>query len=58
VADRAIEDQVLGYAVQPLVIKHFIYARDGLPPTLSRIRAHGTPAQKTDMGSGSRDTNT
>ena len=37
VADREIENQVLGYAVQPLEIKHFIYARDGDPPALTRI---------------------
>jgi MFS family permease len=39
VADREIENQVLGYAIQPVEIKHFIYARDGLPPTLPKIRA-------------------
>jgi MFS family permease len=39
VADREIENQVLGYAIQPVETKHFIYARDGLPPTLPRIRA-------------------
>jgi MFS family permease len=27
VADREIENQVLGYAIQPVKIKHFIYAR-------------------------------
>ncbi len=40
VADREIENQVLGYAVQPVEIKHFIYARDGHPPTLPQIRAN------------------
>ena len=39
VADREIENQVLGYAIQPVEIKHFIYARDGLPPALPKIRA-------------------
>jgi hypothetical protein len=39
VADREIENQVLGYAIQPVEIKHFIYAREGLPPTLPRTRA-------------------
>ena len=38
VADREIENQVLGYAIQPVEIKHFIYAREGLPPSLPRIR--------------------
>ncbi len=38
VADREIEDQVLGYAIQPVEIKHFIYAQDGHPPTLPKIR--------------------
>ncbi len=38
-ADREIEHQVLGYAIQPVEVKHFIYAGDGLPPTLPRIRA-------------------
>ena len=35
VADREIEQQVRGYAIQHIEIKHFIYARDQLP----RIRA-------------------
>jgi MFS family permease len=39
VADRESEDQVLGYAIQPVEIKHFIYAQDGHPPTLPKIRA-------------------
>ncbi len=38
-ADREIENQVLGYAIQPVEIKHFIYARDVPPPTLPRVRA-------------------
>ncbi len=32
-ADREIEDRVLGYAVQPIEVRHFIYARDGEPPS-------------------------
>jgi hypothetical protein len=39
VADREIENRVLSYAVQPPEIKHFIYAREGLPPGLPRIRS-------------------
>ena len=39
VADREIENQVLSYAVQPIEIKHFIYAADGHPPALPRTRA-------------------
>jgi MFS family permease len=39
VADREIENQVLGYVVQPVEIKHFIYAREGLSPRLAKIRA-------------------
>jgi MFS family permease len=39
VADREIERQVLEYALQPVEIKHFIYARDGRPPVLPRIKA-------------------
>jgi MFS family permease len=29
VADREIENQVLGYAIRPVEIRHFIYAREG-----------------------------
>jgi MFS family permease len=29
VADREIENQVLGYAIQPVEVRHFIYAREG-----------------------------
>jgi MFS family permease len=43
VADREIENQVLAYAIQPIEIKHFIYARDGLPPALPNIRALSPP---------------
>lgn len=32
VADRQIENQVLGYAIQPVEVKHFIYAREGRSP--------------------------
>jgi hypothetical protein len=39
VADREIEDQVLGYAVEPVEIRHFIYAREALSPCPPRIRA-------------------
>src|SRR5271170_5434844 len=39
VADRDSEDHVLGYAIQPVEIKHFIYAQDGHPPTLPKSRA-------------------
>jgi MFS family permease len=39
VADSEIEHQVLGYAIQPIEIRHFIYARKGPPPTLPRIGA-------------------
>jgi MFS family permease len=39
VADREIENQVLGYAVRPVEVRHFIYAWDGQPPSLSQIRA-------------------
>jgi MFS family permease len=45
VADREIENQVLGYAVRPVEVRHFIYARDGLPPTLPRTRAT-SPAER------------
>jgi len=39
VADREIENRVLSYAIQPLEVKHFIHAREGLPPGLPRIRS-------------------
>ena len=38
VADREIENQVLGYAIQPVEIRHFINVREGTSPSLSRIR--------------------
>jgi MFS family permease len=38
VADREIENRVLSFAIQPLEIKHFVYAREGLSPGLPRIR--------------------
>jgi MFS family permease len=38
VDDREIENRVLSYAIQPLEIKHFLYARDGLRPSLPQIR--------------------
>jgi MFS family permease len=44
VADREIENQVLRYAVQPIEIRHFIYAREGLSSSLPRIR----PASSAD----------
>jgi MFS family permease len=40
VADREIENQVLGYAIHALEIRHFIYAPDGQPQTLPQIRAN------------------
>jgi MFS family permease len=43
VADREIENQVLAYAVQPLEIKHFIYARDR-PPADSSTDPGNLPA--------------
>ena len=39
VADREIENRVLSYAIRPVEVRHFIYAREGLPPSLQRIRA-------------------
>ncbi len=39
VADREIENQVLGYALRPVEVRHFIYAWDGQQPSLPRIRA-------------------
>ena len=38
-ADREIERQVLAYAIEPVEIKHFIYARDGIPPILPQVVA-------------------
>jgi MFS family permease len=38
VADRKIENQVMSYAVEPVEIKHFIYAREGLSTSFRRIR--------------------
>ena len=38
VADREIESRVLGYAIQPVEIRHFINVREGTSPSLSRIR--------------------
>jgi MFS family permease len=38
VADREIENQVLSYAIQPVEIRHFIYAREGLSPSPPPIR--------------------
>jgi hypothetical protein len=38
VADREIENQVLGYAIQPVEIRHFINAREETSPSLSQIR--------------------
>jgi MFS family permease len=39
VADREIENRVLSYAIQPVEVRHFIYAREGLSPSLARNRA-------------------
>jgi MFS family permease len=38
VADREIENQVLGFAIQPVEIRHFIYAREGQSTSLPRNR--------------------
>ncbi len=32
VADREIEDEVIGYAIRPIEIRHFVYAREGPSP--------------------------
>jgi MFS family permease len=32
-ADRDIEDEVLGYAIQPVEVKHFVYARERASPS-------------------------
>jgi MFS family permease len=39
VADRGIENRVLSYAIRPVEVRYFIYAREALPPSVPRLRA-------------------
>jgi hypothetical protein len=45
VADREIENQVLSYAIQPVEVRHFIYAREGLSPSLPRTKMSSSADQ-------------
>jgi hypothetical protein len=38
VADREVERQVIAYAIKPIEVRHFIYAKDGVPPTPYRAK--------------------